>query len=213
MKHLLMQFFAPVMTILAILACAGTPLVETPLYTCPTDMPLPTATTLLGTAQPTTAPPATPYSIIPPQDFYVGDAVFIGESSSPLRVRLRLQNVQITAQGSNEQLVSWQLEVANVGQEYYEIFPSVQFYISEVNGVTGIWGSSQDAGDLLGVTVNSDLYQINSGQTAIFNLATLTPIGADIRFSFQLNPALGVDSPTMTWINQSNPYCSGDVAI
>src|SRR5690606_15100508 len=103
--------------LLTILACTGTPLVETPLYTCPTDVLLPTATTLLGTSPPTNVPPATPYVIMPPADFYIGDAVFIGGQLSPLRVRLRLQNVQITPQAGNEQVVAWQVEVANVGQE------------------------------------------------------------------------------------------------
>lgn len=212
MKRYLMVLIAPITTLLAILACAGTPLVETPLYTCPTDVPLPTATTLLGTPPPTSVPPATPYIIMPPSDFYVGDAVFIGGQLSPLRVRLRLQNVQITAQAGNEQVVQWQLEVSNVGQEDYEIFPSVQLFISEVNGTTGTWGSTQDAGDLVNVTTDRDLYQLGAGQTEVYQLAALTPVGSDIRFSFQLDPAQGTNSPVMNWTNTTNPYCSGDVA-
>lgn len=205
--------FMPVFMFMAILACAGTALLGTPLYTCPTDVPLPTATTLLGTPLPTNAPPSTPYIIMPPQDFYVGDVVFIGEQLSPLRVRLRLQNVQLTSQAGNEQVVAWQLEVANVGQEDYEIFPSVQLFISDVNGANGVWGSTQDAGDLVGVAVDSDLYQLNAGQTDVYQLAALIPTGNDIRFSFQLDPELGTDSPVMTWINQMNPHCNGDIAI
>ena len=204
--------FMPVFMFIAILACAGTALLETPRYTCPTDVPLPTAITLLGTPSPTSVPPATPYNIMPPSDFYVGDAVFIGGQLSPLRVRLRLQNVQITPQAGNEQVVVWQVEVANVGQEDYEVFPSVQLFISEVNGVTGTWGSTQDAGDLVGISIDSDLYQLGAGQTEIYQLATLTPAGSNIRFSFQLDPVQGTNSPVMTWVNQTNPSCSGDVA-
>src|SRR5690606_21376118 len=117
-----------------------------------------------------------------------------------------------TPQAGNEQVVAWQLEVSNVGQEDYEVFPSVQLFISEVNGIAGTWGSTQDAGDLLGITVDSNIYQLNAGQTQIFDLAALTPAGSEVRFSFQLNPTLGTDSPVMTWINQMNPYCSGDIA-
>lgn len=204
--------FMPVFMLMAILACAGTALLETPLYTCPTNVPLPTATTLLGTPLPTNVPPATPYIIVPPQDFYVGDAVFIGGQLSPLRVRLRLQNVQITPQAGNQQVVAWQLGVSNVGQEDYEVFPSVQLFINQVNGVTGTWGSTQDAGDLVGITVDSNLYQLGAGQTAVYQLAALTPAGDDIRFSFQLDPEQGTNSPVMTWANATNPYCSGDVA-
>lgn len=205
--------FMPVFMFMAILACAGTALLDTPRYTCPTNLPLPTATTLLGTSPPTNVPLSTPYIIMPPQDFYVRDAVFIGEQLSPLRVRLRLQNVQITSQAGNEQVVAWQLEIANVGQEDYEIFPSVQMFISEVNGVTGTWGSTQEGGDLVGITVDSDLYQLNAGQTDVYQLAALTPTGNDIRFSFQLDPAQGTNSPVMKWINQMNPHCNGDIAI
>ncbi|MEM9954332.1 MAG: hypothetical protein AAF846_22165 [Chloroflexota bacterium] len=204
--------FIPVFMFIAILACAGTALLETPLYICSTDVPLPTTTTLVGTPPPTGVPPATPYIIMPPSDFYVGDAVFIGGQLSPLRVRLRLQTVQITPQAGNEQVVQWQLEVANVGQEDYEIFPSVQLFVSEVNGVTDTWGSTQDAGDVVGIAVDSDLYQLGAGQTDVYQLAALTTVGSDIRFSFQLNPAQGTNSPVMTWVNQTNPYCSGDVA-
>jgi hypothetical protein len=204
--------FMPVFMFMAILACAGTALLETPLYICPTDVPLPTATTLLGTPSPTNVPPATPYIIAPPQDFYVGDAVYIGGQLSPLRVRLRLQNVQITSQAGNEQVVAWQLEVANVGQEDYEVFPSVQLFNSEVNEMNGTWGATQDAGDLVGLTVDSDLYQLGAGQTRVYQLVALTPRGSDIRFSFQLDPAQGTNSPIMTWTNATNPYCSGDVA-
>lgn len=205
-------FLSPILIVLTILACAGTSLVETPLYICPTDVPLPTATTLLGTPPPTSVPPATPYIIMPPSDFYVGDAVFIGAQGAALRVRLRLQNVQIISQAGDEQIVQWQLEVANVGQEDYEIFPSVQLFISEVNGVTGTWGSTQDTGDLVGISVDSDLYQLSAGQTDVYQLAALTPKGNDLRFSFQLDPAQGTNSPVMTWVNQTNPSCSGDVA-
>ncbi|MEO1290207.1 MAG: hypothetical protein AAFV93_20850 [Chloroflexota bacterium] len=199
--------FIPVFMFIVILACAGTALLETPMYTCPTDMPLPTATTLVGTPPPTGVPTATPYIIMPPADFYVDDAVFIGGQLSPLRVRLRLQTVQITPQAGNEQVVQWQLEVFNVGQDDYEIFPSVQLFISEVNGVTGTWGSTQNAGDMVGISVDSDLYQLGVGQTEIYQLATLTPAGNDLRFSFQLDPVQGTNSPVMTWINQTNPYC------
>jgi hypothetical protein len=198
---------------MAILACAGTALLETPIYTCPTDMPLPTATILLGTPSPTNIPPSTPYIIMPPADFYLGDAVFIGGQLAPLRVRLRLQSVQIFPQTTDKQVVTWELEVANVGQEDYEIFPSVQLFISEVNGSSGTWGSTQDAGYLVGITVDYDLYQVTAGQTRTFRLAALTPSGSDIRFSFQLDPTLGTDSPVMTWTNQTNPYCSGNVAV
>jgi len=197
--------------IFAILACGGTPLTSTPLYTCPTDAPLPTATTLLGTPAPTMLPPPTPFVITSPQDFYVGDAIFIGGQLAPLRVRLRVQNVQIFPQTADEQVVAWELEVTNVGQEDYEIFPSLQLYVSEVNtayGIeTGAWGATQAAGDVLGVTIDADIYTLSVGQTQAFRFATVTPAGDVEHFTFQLDPTQVDGGAVMTWINATYPYC------
>ncbi|MEL6526944.1 MAG: hypothetical protein AAFQ07_14665 [Chloroflexota bacterium] len=202
-----------VLLILLTIACAGTPLLGMPLYTCPTGVPLATATTLAGTPFPTPRPQPTPFTIVPPQDFYAGDAVIIGDEGSPLRVRLRLQNVQITSLTGDEQVVSWQLEVANIGRDRYEIFPAVQMYVRAVDGEQGTWGSSSDAGSLAGITVDSDVYHIRVGQSRTFDLAAITPAGTAIKFAFQLDPTLGTTSPIMTWTNQTNPHCAGDMAL
>lgn len=207
MKYYLLLF------ILLTVACAGTPLIGTPLYTCPTDVPLPTATTLAGTPVSTPRPLPTPFTIMPPQDFYAGDAVIIGTPNSDLRVRLRLLNVQIIPLADGEQVVSWQLAVTNSGRDRYEIFPVVQMVVRSVDGEQGTWGSNSDAGDLVDVTVDGDVYQIRAGQSRTFNLATLTPAGTAIQFAFQLDPTLGTASPIMTWTNQTNPHCQGDVAF
>lgn len=215
-KRLFYLLISPLVMILAILACGGTPLTGTPLYTCPTDVPLPTATTLIGTPPPTMLPPSTPYIITSSQDFYIGDAVFIGGQLAPLRVRLRLQNVQVFPQTADEQVVTWELEVANVGQEDYEIFPSLQLYVSEVNtayGIeTGAWGATQAAGDVVGVTIDGDIYTLSAGQTQTFHFAAFTPAGDVERFTMELDPTQVDGGAVMTWINATNPYCSGDVA-
>ncbi|MEL7435075.1 MAG: hypothetical protein AAFN11_14105 [Chloroflexota bacterium] len=202
-----------VLLILLTIACAGTPLLGMPLYTCPTDVPLPTATTLAGTPLPTPRPQPTPFTIMSPQDFYAGDAVVIGDEGSLLQVRLRLQNVQIISLTGDEQVVSWQLEVANIGRDRYEIFPAVQMYVRSVDGEQGAWGSSSDAGERIGIPVDSDVYQIRAGQSRTFNLATITSAGTAIQFAFQLDPTLGTTSPIMTWTNQPNPHCAGDMAL
>ena len=214
-KRLIYMLISPLVMILAILACGGTPLLGTPIYTCPTDVPLPTATTLIGTPSPTMIPQPTPYIITAPQDFYVGDAVFIGGQLSPLRVRLRLLNVQVFPQTIDEQVVTWELEVANIGQDDYEVFPSLQLYVSEVTTAYGIeigaWGATQTAGDVEDVTIDADIYTLSAGQTQTFHLAAFTPLGDVERFTFQLDPTQVDGGAVMTWVNGTNPYCSGDV--
>ncbi|MBK8135021.1 MAG: hypothetical protein IPK52_04145 [Chloroflexi bacterium] len=114
---------APVMLLFAVLAC-GTVVTQQAYYTCPTAVPPTTAplpTVLPGTPIPfpTLALPPTPYIITPPQDFYVGDAVFVGSQGAPLRLRFRLQNVQSQPAGSGN-LVTWRLEIRNLGSVSYE---------------------------------------------------------------------------------------------
>ena len=145
---------APVMLVFAALAC-GTIVTDTASYTCPTAIPQPTSTVLAGTPEPTLAPPPTPYTLAPPQDFYVGDAVFVGQPGAPLRLRFRLQNVQVQPAGSDN-LVTWRLEIRNLGSATYETVPVALMVITRIttaNGdQTGIWRTSEAAMTAAGFT-------------------------------------------------------------
>ncbi len=59
---------------------------------------------------PTLPPPPTPYSITPPQDFYVGDAVFVGQSGVG---KSSLVNVLLPGAALDTQEVS---DVSGLGQ-------------------------------------------------------------------------------------------------
>ena len=207
--------FAPVVMIFAALACAGTPLLGIPTYTCPTDAP-PVMTP--GTPLP---PPPTPYVMSPPQPFYVGDAVFVGRAGAAQRVRFRLQTVRRYPaspdnKGAPRQVIVWQLEVRNVGTKDYQIFPAVQMVLSEVvtaNGnVAGTWGSSQAAADAAGLSIDNNVYTLAPGQTRTFRFAAFAPVGSPRRFTFTLDPTVTEGSATISWTNQTNPYCSGNVS-
>jgi hypothetical protein len=96
LKSAIYLLVSPVFMIFAALAC-GTIVTDLAHYTCPTAIPQPTSTVLPGTPEPTMMPPPTPFSITPPGDFYVGDAVFVGQQDAPLRtfeiVRARYANL------------------------------------------------------------------------------------------------------------------------
>lgn len=234
----------PIFLIFAALACAGTPLVGTPLYTCPTPIPLPTSTlslthtppptstTLAGTATPTVAatftpyptmtvvPSVTPYVMEGSSDFFVGDAVYVGTSTSTNGVRFRLQNVLSQsappdANGEPRSVYSWQLEIKNIGTADYEIFPSAQMYLSEIStaygDVSGIWPPTSEAAAEIGVTFDDELYVLAPGQTQVFHLAAFGPAGEAQGFTFQVDPTVSEGSDTITWVNQTNPYCSSDI--
>jgi len=201
---------APVMLLFAVLAC-GTIITDTASYICPTRVPQATATTLAGTPQPTLPPPPTPYSITPPQDFYVGDAVFVGQQGAPLRLRFRLQNIQVQAAGS-QNLVTWRLEIRNLGGVSYETIPVALMVITRINTASGeqigTWRTSETAMAAAGFT-NENYDPLTPGSTRTYRLAAYIPAGSVNQFAYLLD---GDGGNRVTWVNAANPYCSGDVA-
>ena len=201
---------APVMLMFAALAC-GTVVTDQAQYICPTPIPQPTATVLTGTPMPTLAPPPTPYTIAPPQDFYVGDVVFVGQQGAPLRLRFRLQNVQVQPAGT-QNLVMWRLEIRNVGTATYEAIPPALMVITRIttaNGEqTGIWRTSEAAMNAAGFT-NENYDPLSPGSTRIYRLAAYIPAGNPDQFAYLLDADGG---NRITWANQVNPYCTGDIA-
>lgn len=201
---------APVMLVFAALAC-GTLVTDTAYYTCPTSVPQPTSTVLAGTPEPTLAPPPTPYTLAPPQDFYVGDAIFVGQPGAPLRLRFRVQNVQVQPAGSDN-LVTWRLAIRNLGTMPYETVPVALMVITRImtaNGdQTGTWPTSEAAMTAAGFT-NENYDPLSPGATRVYRLAAYIPSGTVRQFAYLLD---GDGGNRITWANQSNPYCSGDVA-
>lgn len=201
---------APIMLLFAVLAC-GTVVTDLASYTCPTSVPQATATTLAGTPMPTLPPPPTPYTISPPQDFYVGDAVFVGQSGAPLRLRFRLQNVQSQRAGSRN-LVTWRLEIRNLGSTTYETIPIALMVITRINTAsgeqTGTWQTSEVAMAAAGFA-NENYDPLTSGSTRVYRLAAYIPVGSINQFAYLLD---GEGGNRITWVNAANPYCSGDVA-
>lgn len=201
---------APMMLMFAALAC-GTVVTEQAQYTCPTAIPQPTVTVLPGTPLPPPVIPPTPYTIAPPQDFYVGDAVFVGQQGAPLRLRFRLQNVQVQPAGT-QNLVTWRLEIRNVGTATYEAIPPALMVITRIttaNGEqTGTWRTSEAAMNAAGFT-SENYGPLSPGAIRIYRLAAYIPSGSPDQFAYLLD---GDGGNRITWANHVNPYCSGDVA-
>ena len=210
LKQSIYVLVSPIFMFFAMLACAGTPLLDVPSVTCATPIQ---ATVLPGTPAPI---PPTPVVISAPDDFYIGDRVIVGNPSAPLRVQFRLLDVQTyptspDANGNPRQIVSWRLRVKNIGTQDYEVFPALQMFVSEVDTAfgteTGTWGSTQAAGDLIGQTVDNDIYTLSPVQIRTFRLVTLAPTGLAHLFTFILDPTLTNSSEHITWQNQQNTIC------
>lgn len=210
LKQSVYLLVSPIFMIFAMLACAGTPLLDVPSVTCATPVQ---PTVLPGTPAPI---PPTPVIISAPDDFYIGDNVIVGNPSAPLRVQFRLLDVNTNptspdVYGNPRQIVSWRLRVKNIGTQDYEIFPALQMFVSEVDTAygtqTGSWGASQIAGDLIGQTVDNNIYTITPNQTRTFRLVAFAPAGTSQRFAFVLDPSTSNSNEQITWQNQQNTYC------
>ena len=201
---------APVFMLFAILACAGTPLVDEPYFNCavPTAV-LPGSPIIIPTLPPGGLP-------VPSEGFYVDDLVRVGSPGSPVQVAFRLHAIVTypappAEDGSPRQVHAWQLEVHNNGSEVYEVFPVLQMYLSAVQTaygeISGVWGSTRDAAEVAGLVIDSDVYALAPGEIRVFQMATLAPAGTAYGFTFTLDPTVTEGSGVVTWVNQPNPDC------
>lgn len=209
----------PVIALLVALAC-GTAITDTAYYTCPTAIPpptepppvvLPSAPITIPTLPPFPTAVPTVYSISAPDDFHTGDAVFVGPSGAPDRLRFRLYGVEKINDGS-QTLVSWWLEIANLGGLVYETVPPALMIITRIDEgydvQDGIWRTSEAAMQAAGIT-DADYSPLAPGETRYYRLAAHIPPGEVIQFAYLLD---GDGGNRITWANASNPYCAGDVA-
>ncbi|QPC81723.1 hypothetical protein G4Y79_18810 [Phototrophicus methaneseepsis] len=196
---------APMILMFTALAC-GTVVSELPYYTCPTTMAQPTATVLPGTLLPPPLPSSTPYTIAPPQDFYIGDAVLVGQEDSEVHLRFRLQDVAVQTVDSNH-LVTWQLEVSNLGTQSYETIPPALMLITRINTAygeqSGTWHTSEAAMNAADLT-HENYDPLPPGATRIYRLAAYVPAGSVSQFAYLLD---GDGENRITWANTPNPYC------
>jgi hypothetical protein len=136
--------------------------------------------------------------------------VFVGPSGAPLRLRFRLQNVQSQPAGSRN-LVTWRLEIRNLGSATYETIPVALMVITRITTAsgeqTGTWQTSEVAMAAAGFT--SENYEpLTPGSTRVYRLAAYIPVGSVNQFAYLLD---GEGGNRITWVNAANPYCSGDV--
>jgi len=208
LKQSIYLLVSPIFMVFAVLACAGTSLLDVPSMTC--------ATPVQPTVLPGTPTPIPPTPVVITDEFYISDKIIVGSPSAPLRVQFRLLDVQTypttpDVYGNPRQIVSWRMRVKNIGTRDYEIFPALQMFVSEVETAygtqSGTWGATQAAGDLIGQTVDYDIYTIIPDQTRTFRLVAFAPAGTVRRFAFVLDPTVTDSSERITWQNQQSPYC------
>jgi hypothetical protein len=160
-------------------------------------------------------PTPTPYVIRPPQDFHPDDAVFTGGWDSEVNVRFRLSDVTTVAaspapDGTPRSIVTWTLEVKNVGTTAYEFFPAAQVFVSAVGAETGVWGAGEAAAAEVGLPFDYAAYSVPAGETVTVTLAAYIPAGEPAQFTYLLDPTQTTTPNTVTWTTDANPHCAGD---
>lgn len=205
---------SPLVMLVGLLAC-GTIVTDTASYLCPTQPSSTAVSITVGPGTPIVIPTlvstVTPYRIFPPQDFYRGDAVFISQPTSPLRLRFRLQSVQ-SQPALSRTLYIWSLEIKNIGQTVYETIPVAQSMITQIRTASGdlegTWSPTDKAMKAAGLLQES-YDPLLPGTLRVYRMATYGPVGTARRFAFRLDDE---GHNQITWINQLNPFCVGDIA-
>ena len=108
--------------------------------------------------------------------------------------------------------MTWRLEIRNLGGATYETVPVALMVITRVNTAseqqTGTWRTSETAMAAAGFT-NENYDPLPPGSTRVYRMAAYVPAGSVGQFAYLLD---GDGGNRITWVNQINPNCSGDVA-
>jgi hypothetical protein len=216
-----LRFWVAAAAFLASILACGTTVIQTAYYVCPTPVPtiaVPQPTPPAGTPLPLptlVALPPTPYVLTPPQDFYVGDAVFVGTPGAPLRLRFRLLNIQsqpaLPTSGEPRNLYTWQIEISNLGTVAYETIPIALMAITRIETssghLSGTWHTSDIAMREAGY-LGENYDPLQPGSSRVYRLAAYAPVGNLNQLTYSLDGGTN----RITWANTANPYCSGDIA-
>jgi hypothetical protein len=183
------------------------------------------------TPRPTYTPWPTPTEYVRTNDYFVGDAIYTPVQPSGLQLRFRVSEIydlpaiEPNEAGQPQSIFVWEFEVKNVGSVEYDIFPAGQMYVSTITlpggmETDGVWGASLAAAEEAGLTPNYKLTDVQPGETKTFTLAAYGPRGTTRRISYVLDvTSRGDGIPTVvpgqnivSWINEVNTICTGDIA-
>lgn len=94
----------------------------------------------------------------------------------------------------------------------YETVPVALMVISRINtangDVSGTWNTSKAAMQAAGI-INENYDALTPGSTRVYRLAAYAPAGSVRQFAYLLD---GDGGNRITWVNASNPSCSGNVS-
>lgn len=185
----------------------------------------------------TYTPYPTPTPYVRKNDYFLGDPVY--NYSGQLKIRFTLLDVRrqrstkVGPGGQPRHIYLWTFEVKNRADSSveYDFFPAAQTYLSDIllpggGSVQGVWGPSQAAADEAGIShSNYQVFALQPGQSQTFTVAAYGPVGTVYRISYVLDstrratPGQSGAAPTqvpgrntVSWLNQVNTVCTGNIA-
>jgi hypothetical protein len=179
------------------------------------------------TPVPTYTPYPTPTPYVRTNDYFVGDPIYA--LTSTLRIRLKVTDISsvptnaLDRSGDSQHIYVWHLEIKNIGQTEYDLFPAIQMYVSEIvtaggGTLEGVWGPSLTAAKMAGITATYDPAVLAPGQIQTFALAAYGPAGTAYRVSYALDLTTRGSGPTqvpgahiVSWLNAVNTVCKGEI--
>ncbi|MBI5957304.1 MAG: hypothetical protein HY866_01120 [Chloroflexi bacterium] len=182
------------------------------------------------TPRPTYTPWPTPTHYVRTNDYFVGDAIYTSAQPTGLRLRFRVIEIrdqpaaELDVEGQLQSIYLWTVEIKNVGSVEYDVFPAAQMYVSTItlsggSDLDGVWGASLAAAEEAGLMPNYEATDIQPGMTKTFTLAAYGSRGTAHRISYALdtsardglNPTIVPGRNIVSWINEVNTVCVGEI--
>jgi hypothetical protein len=184
----------------------------------PSSTPRPT-----HTPYPTRTPYPTPTAYVVSENYPMGADAYVGAEGG-LQLRFRISHPQIILL-PERQLVTWELEIENVGTIPYNALPGAQVFVSHllISGQVqaGYWYASAEAAQAAGLVIDAsslDIMTVAGGETLALRLAAFTPLGEVYKIGWILDPYSGgygenqIGGNTALWLNAPDPNnCMGNV--
>lgn len=248
MMTILKSILVVLMLCLMILACGAgiqpdqVRIIDLPQFVCATSIPLPTHTQPpTSVAPPIYVPPigSTPGSYVPRPTstpratytpwpsptpyvlsggFHLGADVYAGGFDSVISLRLRIDDISVVSVDSDTQVVTWQIEIENTGQEVYAALPGGQVFIAAIESAqgpqAGQWWASAEAARAAGIDLtDADAVTLAPGDVLQMTLAAFTPVGTPARIGWILDPLAGgrngnlIGGNVAYWLTDAHPPC------
>lgn len=177
-----------------------------------------------STPRPTHTPWPSPTPFVLTGRFPLGADVYTGGFASAVSLRLRIGTTNVIPLSAGRQIVTWDIELENVGSVDYAAIPGGQVFVAALRMSggerAGQWWASAEAARAAALTSHSqvtDALTLSPGEAYRFTLAAFTIVGEPLRFGWALDPLSSgregdmVGGNVAYWSSDTRSECVGNV--